>query len=677
MKILKCLIVLLIIACLSCTKKTTIADSRNDTIEKYLKLASIDTLPTELRKKHNHKAFSFIDLEKNDSVVRWYLCEVALNSINIKDSKQYLEISKIHFKKAEEAFDTLNLARFYRYKVSYFKNLKNQNDSAFFYASKAEKLFLKTEDFTGLTRIYLNKGQMQLDYNDYLGAELSFMKADKLVNANDLIYQKYEVYNGLGNIYVSTGKQSLAILSHKKSYDIARKLLKKYNKLGDHYQGTSLNNIGNCYRESNDYELALNYFEKAFEDKQSLRKDKILKAFLLNNIGYCKLQTNQLSGVSSFFLNAAIIFDSLKIKNEAAISRIYLAEYYAKMKDTTTAIEYTDKALQLAKESKSSYYYLYTLSNAGTINKRKAPQYIAEYHRLNDSLLFEERKARNQYFKIQLETDEIAQQKDKAIKQKWVQTSIIASVLLIVILLFIIYKQRSQKKEFILIQNQQKASEEIYQLMLNQQSKEEEAKQKEKKRIAIELHDNVMNKLASTRFNLFSLTKKTDSQSLQQAVQHIDSIKEVEDEIRNITHELSKETFSKNNSFTTLLTQLINEQNQIHTTLYQLELDDIINWDIISSEIKMNYYRIIQEAIHNCNKYAAAKHSTISLFYEVNQLRLTISDNGKGFQANTTNPGIGLQNMKQRMESIHGKISINSEPGKGTAINCSVEIDVN
>jgi signal transduction histidine kinase len=474
------------------------------------------------------------------------------------------------------------------------------------------------------------------------------------------------------------GNYNLAIKYHSKALSLSQSQNLKSEGIPISFEGTSLNNLGNAYRELKQYDKALYYLNKASKNKEMILIDPELKGYLFNNIGFCLMNKNiAKTYITKYFKTAAKVFDSLQMKNEAAISRIYLAEYYAKMKDTTTAIKYTDKALQLAKESKSSYYYLYTLSNAGTINKQKAPQYIAEYHRLNDSLLFEERKARNQYFKIQLETDEIAQQKEKAIKQKWVQTSIIASVLLIVILLFIIYKQRSQKKEFILIQNQQKASEEIYQLMLNQQSKEEEAKQKEKKRIAIELHDNVMNKLASTRFNLFSLTKKSDSQSLKQAVQHIDSIKEVEDEIRNITHELSKETFSKNNSFTTLLTQLINEQNQIHPTLYQLELDDSINWDIISSEIKMNYYRIIQEAIHNCNKYAAAKHSTISLFYEVNQLRLTISDNGKGFQANTTNPGIGLQNMKQRMESIHGKISINSEPGKGTAINCSVEIDVN
>jgi signal transduction histidine kinase len=676
MKILKCLIVLLIIACLSCTKKTTIADSRNDSVQKYLKLASIDTLPTEIRKKHNHKAFSFIDLEKNDSVVRWYLFKTCDVFIDIEDSKAYYLSSDLHFKKSKQVRDTLNLARYNRLRGSYHrKNTKNL-DSSFYYYLKAEKLFLRTNDKAGLAKVYLYLAHIQYDYSDYLGAEYNYLRALKILKNFKNYTEIFDVLSRLGNVNHNVKNYLRAIEYHKEALQMANlrfdEKLEKYHSIS-----TCLNNIGNTYREIKNYDSAIIYFKEAIIEQRKLSERITVDPYSYNNLAYCYIKIGNYSQLPLLLLQASRAFDSLKITDEAAISRVYLAEYYAKIKDTSTAIQYANQSLQLAKKSKSSYYYLYTLSNAGTINKQKAPQYIAEYHRLNDSLLFEERKARNQYFKIQLETDEIAQQKDKAIKQKWVQTSIIASVLLIVILLFIIYKQRSQKKEFILIQNQQKASEEIYQLMLNQQSKEEEAKQKEKKRIAIELHDNVMNKLASTRFNLFSLTKKSDIQSLKKAVHHIDSIKEVEDEIRNITHELSKETIFKNNSFPWLLHQMINEQNQIHPTLYQLELDDIINWDIISSEIKMNYYRIIQEAIHNCNKYAAAKHSTISLFYEVNQLRLTISDNGKGFQANTTNPGIGLQNMKQRMESIHGKISINSEPGNGTVINCSVEIDVN
>jgi signal transduction histidine kinase len=660
----------LILFVVSCTKKTTTTISRNDSVEKYLKLASIDTLPSETRKKYNHKAFSFIDLEKNDSVVRWYLFQSARNYSLINDSLNYYKISKLHNLKSTEAKDTLNLARFYRYRGNFHRNYTKMIDSSFYYYIKSEKFYKKINDKEGLARVYLNKSIIQNDISDYQGAEYSILKSYNYFKKTDKNYQLYSCYNSLGNINHSLSKYNEAIIFHKKSL----KIVDKIRQTDEFYKGTSLNNIGNAYRELKDYKNAISYFKKALSYKKELKRDVLLEAILYDNLGYCYLKTKNYNQLPSLFINASKIFDSLKIKKEAAVSRIYLSEYYCRKKDTTTAIKYANKALQLAKESKSSYYYLYILSNAGAINKKKASQYIAEYHRLNDSLLFEERKARNQYFKIQLETDEIKQEKEKAIKQKWVQTSIIASVLLIVILLFVIYKQRSQKKEFLLIQSQQKANEEIYQLMLQQQRKEEEAKQKEKKRIALELHDNVMNKLASTRFNLFTLTQQTNSENTDNAKQHIQTIKEIEDEIRNLTHELSKEHFSEDNSFASLVAQFFNQQNQMHPTKYELQIDEEINWDTISSEIKMNLYRIIQEAIHNCNKYANATQVQINIIKESNQLQLSVKDNGIGFDVNEAKQGIGLHNMQQRIESINGTITIYSTPKNGTEISCTVVI---
>ncbi len=674
MEILKYLIVLLIIAFVSCTKKTTISDSRNDSVEKYLKLASIDTLPTEIRKKHNNKAFSFIDLEKNDSVVRWYLCEAALRYNWIKDSTNYYKVSKLHYSKSIEANDTINLARFYRYKAGYLKDTSKFLDSSYFYYLKSEKLYRKCADEEALGVIYYNKGSILSFINDFSGAELEYIKAEKIFkkfkNEKNLIY----LANNYGNVYSN-------MLQLNKALDIYNDGLNRIYKCKDPsikiQKSFLLTNIARVYSLKKQYRKSQECYEEALNYPNLIKKDLGLYSFILNGIGECKMELKMYEGLEKLFNRAS--YYSIEIQDNENLFYINksMSQLYFLKKDTLIAQKHANEALLFARKTNTPYHVINALKQIGIVNKEKAASAIIEYDIQIDSLLNRERRERSKFLKIQFETDEIAQQKEKAIKQKWVQTSVITSVLLIVILLFIIYKQRSQKKEFILVQNQQKANEEIYQLMLNQQSKEEEAKQKEKKRIAIELHDNVMNKLASTRFNLFSLTRKTDSQSLEQAVHHIDSIKEVEDEIRNITHELSKETFSKSNSFASLLTQMINEQNQIHSTHYQLELDATINWDIISSEIKMNYYRIIQEAIHNCNKYALASQSTVSLLYEMNQLRLTIRDNGKGFEVEATKQGIGLQNMKQRMESIDGNISINSEPGKGTLINCSVEIEVN
>jgi signal transduction histidine kinase len=660
----------LILFVVSCTKKNTTTISRNDSVEKYLKLTSIDTLPIETRKKYNHKAFSFIDLEKNDSTVRWYLCEIALNYSVLMDSLNYCKISKYHNLKSIEAKDTINLARFYRYRGSFHKNFTSRNDSAMYYYKKSEKYYKIINDASSLAKVILFKGQIFININDYSSAELEILRARKIFLAqNDMVFLIH-THNLLGNIYKSNFNFKKSLIQYKNGLDLIKSNRLDYDK----EKALILNNIGNLYFQKKDYKTAISYYKQSSEIKNLRYSNGEIFVANYSSIFSCKVHLNELYGLDKEFEKILFLAKKYNSDDEFWLYIDYSKLCYSKG-NILEAQKYADLALAFARKSNAPPYdIMNALLQVGKVNKDKASQAFIEYDVQADSLLNRERRERSRFLKIQLETDEIAQEKEKAIKQKWIQTSIISSVLLIVILLFVIYKQQSQKKEFLLIQNQQKANEEIYQLMLLQQRKEEEAKQKEKKRIALELHDNVMNKLASTRFNLFTLTQQTNTENTNNAKQHIQTIKEIEDEIRNLTHELSKEHFSEDNSFASIVTELVNQQNQMHPTDYQLQIDEVINWETISSEIKMNLYRIIQEAIHNCNKYAKASLVQINLIKENNQLQLSVKDNGIGFDVNEAKQGIGLRNMQQRIDSITGTISIHSKPGIGTEINCNVKI---
>ena len=301
-----------------------------------------------------------------------------------------------------------------------------------------------------------------------------------------------------------------------------------------------------------------------------------------------------------------------------------------------------------------------------------APKYIKEYHEKNDSLLFIERNARNQYYRIQLETDEIKEEKDTAIKQKWLFLGVSGVVILIIVLLLIITKQRSKQKELQFLQSQQQANEEIYDLMLTQKSKEEQARQSEKKRIALELHDGVMNKLASTRMNLNRLSHQKDEEAINKCLTYIEGIHKIEQEIRNIAHNLNQEVFNDDNSVISLLNDFVATQNSITSTYYQIEIDKAIDWNAISSGIKMNIYRIVQEASHNSNKYAQALNVTISLILDEDNICLSVTDNGKGFDTEKQTEGIGLKNIQQRVETLHGKFVIQSTNNKSTSLNIAI-----
>lgn len=655
----------------SCTPKTVDKNdtAKNDSIKKYLDLASTDTLDSKLRNKYNDKAFSFIDLTENDTLTRFYLSSLSFNYLKAKNWTSYKKIAKSHYVKSINAKDTLNLARYYRYKAGYLKNTFVY-DSSLYYYIKAEKFYKRTNDECSLAKVYFYKSNVQLYIDDYLGAELSsdlaysyFKKRPKEVFTLEIIVLQGIIANNLKDYNYAIKKYKECIYN-----------IEKYKLEGKDFnlKTNCLNNIGNAYREQKKFQQAIFNFKLVLKEKDLEKKDCRLYAICLNNLGYCYMQLNHNNELPILFFKAAKILDSIGDKNEHAISNLFVSQFYFKIKDTLKAQLYAEKTLKETKNLDAPYYYLTALSNAGVVNSKKAPRYIKEYHEKNDSLLFIERNARSQYYRIQLETDEIKQEKETAIKQKWIVGCVSVITMLIIILLLIITKQRAKQNELQLLQSQQKANEEIYDLMLVQKSKEEQARQSEKKRIALELHDGVMNKLACTRLNLDVLNYKKDEQTIEKCLTHLADIYQIEQEIRSISHDLTLNGFNTSNSFVALIDDFVLSQNNTYATHFKIEMDDSINWGTISSSIKMNLYRIIQEASHNINKFAQAKKAVISLILDDKNICLSITDDGKGFNTEINTEGIGLKNIKQRVETLNGKFVIQSINNKSTSLNIAI-----
>ncbi|WP_162126919.1 sensor histidine kinase [Flavobacterium phycosphaerae] len=183
-----------------------------------------------------------------------------------------------------------------------------------------------------------------------------------------------------------------------------------------------------------------------------------------------------------------------------------------------------------------------------------------------------------------------------------------------------------------------------------------------------------MNKLTSTRLNLSILSDKNDPKTIKKCISYVADIFKIEQEIRSITHNMNQNMFKKSNSYYKLLFDFIKEQNRVNETNYYLELNQEIDWVNISSEIKMNLYRIIQEASNNINKHSKAKKAIISIVLDEKNICLSITDNGIGFCTLKKRDGIGIQNIEQRVKKLNGTIIIRSISNKSTTINISIPI---
>jgi two-component system, NarL family, sensor histidine kinase DegS len=93
---------------------------------------------------------------------------------------------------------------------------------------------------------------------------------------------------------------------------------------------------------------------------------------------------------------------------------------------------------------------------------------------------------------------------------------------------------------------------------------------------------------------------------------------------------------------------------------------------LLPIDLRITFFRAAQEAFNNILKHAQAKRMEVKLEERQGVVRLQIVDDGQGFDPSSLSrpatPTWGVKIMRQRIESIHGNIRIESEPGKGTRV---------
>jgi PAS domain S-box-containing protein len=89
---------------------------------------------------------------------------------------------------------------------------------------------------------------------------------------------------------------------------------------------------------------------------------------------------------------------------------------------------------------------------------------------------------------------------------------------------------------------------------------------------------------------------------------------------------------------------------------------------ILTTEIKLDFFRVCQEALSNIMYHAAASNVVVSIKEANGKICLTIMDDGKGFYPDQHKQSSGLTRIRERAASINGELTIQSEPGKGTTV---------
>jgi signal transduction histidine kinase len=659
---------------ISCTKKNVQnANSINESLSQLQNIIDSDSLSIKEMNDVYKKSFVLIKNDNFTSSNKQFLLKAIKFYSEQSDWENLNNVNKYLLQNSLATKDTTTIALCFFYSGERCYN-NDVLDSAFYFYSKAEKLLVNNYSSKIRPTIFLNKSTIQLNINDFSGAEYYASKALKSYRMDNDYLGQYDSYTNLG--IASFGKENFikAIEYHRKALDISIK-----NDINKEFflKEISRNNIGNCYQNNEDYRKAIVEFELALQNKSLATLKPSLYATLIDNVAYSRFKISNNPSTVKLFLKSLKIRDSLKLTSRVILSKLHLSEYYLINFDTISSQKYANEALILAKTTNIPNDLLTSLKQLSLVEHKNAAKYSKEYIKISDSIQLEERKSKDKFARIAFETDEIILEKDKLAEQNRSLLYFFVGTLFVGVLLFVIRTQRAKNMELILKQQQQKANEDIYNLMISQQASIEESREKEKKRIAQELHDGVLGRLFGARLNLDSLNRFTDEEAINNRFNYLNELKNIEQDIREISHDLNREKYALINNFVAIVTNLIEEQKNAFSAQVNFTLDEKIKWDRVANTIKINLYRMLQEALQNCNKYANATKIDVQFEASDTTIQLTVTDNGTGFDAKSKKKGIGLQNMVSRTNECKGTLEVKSAKGQGTTIKILIPLTEN
>jgi ligand-binding sensor domain-containing protein/signal transduction histidine kinase len=219
-----------------------------------------------------------------------------------------------------------------------------------------------------------------------------------------------------------------------------------------------------------------------------------------------------------------------------------------------------------------------------------------------------------------------------------------------------------------------------------EQAERERAVEKERSRIAKDIHDEFGASLTEITLLSEFAQEPTASQHQVQA-----DMQKITAKARNLTQMMDEVVWAVSpqndilEKFVTYTCSFAEEYLQTAKIACRLEVPEFLPEIILTADVRHNLFLVVKEALNNIVKHAAASEARIQIALGTKMLILTIQDNGKGFapeaasaNGQSVSAGAqrdGLSNMRKRIESIAGKIELESLPGSGTRVRLMITLD--
>jgi len=512
---------------------------------------------------------------------------------------------------------------------------------------------------------------------------------------------KPNFYNSLAVAYLETSQYDLA----KQTYQKALPLAEKFNRTNN--QISILMNLGDlAWQKDRNGAMAKSYFLKAEKLAQTYGDEGKLSGIYQNmgNIYSVEgdnrqamdyaIKAKDLSLKSRDLETQERVFNSLA--NYSSKAGDYKQAYHAgQIRDSLYRILFDKRATENMNELQTRYQ---TEKKQHQIDLLDRQNEIQELEISKKNLLLgnnqlnlakNELQLRNQNLNIRQRDRQLAQNKLEA-RSKTQELQLLHTenqlqklqlterniIIVIVIAIFILailfalllynrYKLRQQQK----LQRQQLiAQQDAANAVLD-------AETNERNRIAAELHDGLGQLFSAVKLNLSGISDQLgfkDDQSREVFYKTMDMVDESCKEVRVISHQMAPNVLLKSG----LSAAVRDFISKIDVRKLKINLETFGLHDRLSQNVEAVLYRVIQESVNNVIKHAGATSLDIQLSKDEEGITAMIEDNGKGFDVAQMElkSGIGLKNIKSRVDFLQGNVDFSSKPGQGTLIAIHIPI---